>query len=349
LIKKRLLALFLAIVTIFSSISSARYELAIMLPKEDEDAINIVALGLLITSFLSIILLIIVIFFNSKITYLLDNQDISVWLYLAPISIFFIGIFNVANYYSNRKKYYKDIAKAKVAKSFVMAIFQLFLSFKSGAFGLIFGQVSSYIGANLQVVKNIIKDKDLLLLISLKNIKRVAKEYIDFPKYSIASVLASTGSVHFTNILISSFFSVQTLGFYSLVQRILGLPSSLIGGSIGQVFFQEASKEKQDGKNTVNIFKKTLKKLLLIAVPSFGILFMIVEDLFSFVFGEEWRVAGSYAKIVIPLFFIRFIFASLSSILIIYNKQLIDLIFKLGLLFISVAILLLFKLVSPDH
>ena len=43
-----ILALFVAISTIFGSIANGRYELAIMLPKKDEDAINIFALGFIV-------------------------------------------------------------------------------------------------------------------------------------------------------------------------------------------------------------------------------------------------------------------------------------------------------------
>ena len=41
-------ALFISLATIFGSVANARYELAIMLPKKDEDAINIFALGFII-------------------------------------------------------------------------------------------------------------------------------------------------------------------------------------------------------------------------------------------------------------------------------------------------------------
>ena len=59
-----LLALFLAITIIIGSIANGRYELAIMLPEKDEDAINISALGFIISSSMSLILLILVFFFN---------------------------------------------------------------------------------------------------------------------------------------------------------------------------------------------------------------------------------------------------------------------------------------------
>ena len=109
-------------------------------------------------------------------------------------------------------------------------------------------------------------------------------------------------------------YSVATLGFYSHVQRVLGLPASLIGSSIGRVFFYEANKEKQSTGKAINTFKQTIKKLLLIGTPIFCILFLTVESLFAFVFGESWRIAGEYAQIMIPFFFVQFVVSSISSI-----------------------------------
>jgi hypothetical protein len=39
------------------------------------------------------------------------------------------------------------------------------------------------------------------------------------------------------------------------------------------MFFEEATKEKQLTGKAINIFNSTVKKLLIIGVPSFGILF----------------------------------------------------------------------------
>jgi O-antigen/teichoic acid export membrane protein len=157
------------------------------------------------------------------------------------------------------------------------------------------------------------------------------------------AILANTLSTHLTNILISAFFSVATLGFYSLVQRLLGMPSSLIGNSIGQVFFQEATKEKQKTGKAIKTFNSTVKKLFIIGVPSFGILFFIVEDLFAFVFGEEWRIAGVYAQIVVPLFFIRFIVTTVTPIDTIMEQQNIFLFFNIFLLLASITIMYICK------
>ena len=333
-------ALFIAITAIFGSIANGRYELAIMLPKKDEDAINIFALGFIITSVISFVLLVLVVAFNDYFTKLLNNNEISVWLYFVPIAVFFTGLWNILNYFNNRRKHYKDLAKATIIKSIITAIVQLSVGFvKNGATGLISGQILSQFFANTKLLSNIVKDKVLLSKISKVKTIALAKRYKDFPKYSMWAILANTLSQNLTNILISSFYSVTTLGFYSLVQRVLGMPSSLIGRSIGQVFFQEATKEKQQTGKAIKTFNATVKKLVIIGVPSFGILFFIVEDLFAFVFGEEWRIAGTYAQIVVPLFFIRFIVATVSNINNIFELQKLALSWQLVLLLLSVGCL----------
>ena len=332
-------ALFVAITSIFGSIANGRYELAIMLPRKDEDAINIMALGFIINVVLSLFLLFVVIVFHDNILNVLNNKEISPWLYLVPISVFLMGLFNLLNYFNNRKKFYKDLAKANVYKSIGMAIVQLSLGFlKAGAFGLISGQIFSQIISNTKLFLNI---KKLNLFKEIKKIKIIAlgKRYIDFPKFSMWAILANTLAVQLTNILISSFYGIKTLGFYSLAQRMLGMPSSLIGASIGQVFFEEATKEKQKTGKAIKTFNSTLKKLLIISIPSFAFLYFIIEDLFAFIFGEEWRIAGKYAQIIIPLFAIRFVVAPLSNINNIFELQKIALLWQLVLLILSISCL----------
>jgi len=333
-------ALFLAMVSILASIANGRYELAIMLPEKDEDAINIFALGFIITTFISCFLLVVIIMFHNDFLAIFNNKNIGVWLYFIPIAIFFTGLFNILNYFNNRKKNYKDLAKATVLKSIILAIVQLSIGFfKQGAGGLISGQLLSLLVANTKLLKNIIKDKMLISKISKQKIIAVAKRYKNFPKFSMWAILANTLSVQLTNILVSSFYSIATLGLYSLVQRVLSMPSSLIGSSIGKVFFQQATREKQKTGKVIKSFNNTVKKLILIGLPFFIVLFFIVEDLFAIVFSEEWRIAGVYAKILIPLFFIRFVSSSVSSILIVFEKQKAELIINILLLLSSICLI----------
>lgn len=344
-----LYAIFVAIVAIFGSVVNGRYDQAIMLPKRDEDAINIFALGFIISCGVSLLLLITVVLFNDYFTKLLLNDDIGLWLYFVPLAVFLTGIFNLLNYFNTRKKYYKDLATATIIRSLLTGIIQLSLGFtKQGATGLISGQMISQFFENTILLKNLIKNKELIFKISKEKIIALAKRYREIPKYSILATLSNTLAHRLTNILISSFYSVATLGFYSLVQRVLGVPSSLIGHSIGQVFFQEATKEKHETGQAINTFSKTVKKLIIIGLPSFTILFFTVEELFAFMFSEEWRIAGVYAKIVIPWFFISFVVSTVSFIDTLMEKQKKYLIFNISLIIFTVLVVYLSRELTFD-
>ena len=344
-----LFALFFAILAIFSALANGRYENAVMLPKKDKDAINILALGIVINFSISLILLVVVVFFNGSIASMLGNDEIAIWLYFIPIALFFTALFNILNSFNNRRKNYKDIADAMVIKSLAMAVVQLSIGFiKSGVMGLISGQIFSVFFANGKLIQNIIKDKKLLLSVNRLKIIALAKKYKEFPMFSLPSTLANVLAGQLSNILIFSFYSATTIGFYSFVQKILGIPTTLIGKSIGQVYFEEGTKERKRTGSATTLFNATLKKLLLIGFPSFFILFFIVEDLFAFIFSEEWRVAGEYAQIVVPMFFIRFVVASLSITYDMFGYLKLELLWQITLLIGSIAIVLVYGLTKMD-
>lgn len=333
------LALFVAITAIMGSVANGRYELAIMLPTEDDDAINIAAMGLLIATVLSVLLFFPAVFLNDYIATKLDNQFISFWLYFVPLVVWLLGLYNILSYLNNRKKCYKDMAKATIYKSVAQASVQLGIgAFKATASGLISGQIASNLVANTRLALNA-RRRYRLNRISWIEMKRLSTRYIDFPKYSMWATLSNTLSYQLLNMLITLFYSVATLGFYSLAQRILGMPSSLIGDSIGRVYFQEATIEKNKTGKAIKIFKSTTKKLILLSCAFFIPLYFILPLVFSIAFGEKWRLAGEYAQLVLPVFIFRFVSATLSNTNNIFEKQGLALTWQVGLLILSIGTL----------
>ncbi|WP_180074662.1 oligosaccharide flippase family protein [Acinetobacter sp. YH12116] len=335
------LALFVAITTILGSVANGRYELAIMLPESDDEAINVAAMGVLIATVLSICLLLPAIFLNQYLVTLLDNQFIGFWLYFVPFVVFLLGLYNVLNYLNNRKKCYKDIAKATVYKSVVQAAVQLGVgAIKATVGGLISGHIASNLVANTRLAFNV-KRQYSLANIKWVEMKRVAYRYIDFPKYSMWATLSNTLSYQLLNVLITTFYSITTLGFYSLAQRILGMPATLIGSSIGQVYFQQATIEKNKTGKATKIFNATTKKLVVLSCVFFIPLYFVLPSLFEIMFGDKWRIAGEYAQIIVPVFIVRFVGAALSNTNNIFEKQGLALAWQIALLILSIGVLIL--------
>ena len=334
-----LLALFVSISLVFSTIASGRYELAIMLPEKDEDAINIAALGVLIATILSFVLFFVVVLFSTKLSQLLGNNEIRIWLYFVPCVVWMIGLYNILKYLNTRKKLYKDVAISNVYKSTSMVVVQLVLGFiKLGVNGLIIGQIIAHLSANYKLIRNTVRNFDFKC-INGSVIKYQAKRYINFPKFSLLASLANNLSFNLINIFVPMIYSLSTLGFYSLAEKMLGIPSSFIGTSIAQVFFQEGALEKQRTGKVICTFDGALKKLIVISIPVFGVLFFVVEDVFGFVFGEDWKIAGTFTMILIPMFAVRFVVSSVSAIDTIMEKQKFFLLFNIILLINNIIIL----------
>jgi len=331
-------ALFLAITAIAGAIANGQYEQAILLPKSDDDAINLVVLGVLITCVFSFLLFVIILLFNTNIANLLGNKELENWLFLVPLSTLLIGIYNSLNFFNIRKKEFKNVSISLVSRSVSLSLSQVIIGLIAlGPIGLIVGQIVSFLSGNMILFKTL-KEAKTNVVISKNNIKKQAKFYKKFPIFSLPSIFINSINLNIINFLISSIFSFTTLGFYSLTQRIVGIPARVIGSSFSQVYFQKASQEYNEKGTTEIIFIKTLKKLVAISIPIFLILFFVAEPVFAFVFGEEWRVSGIYAKLLIPLAAIRFVSSALSNTLAVHQKQQFGLIINLLLLITTIFV-----------
>lgn len=326
------LGLFLALSNIFGQISNGRYELAIGLPQDDEDAIHVAAVCLLITCSLSLVLFVLVCCFDRTFAHWLGNLNIKLWLYFVPLAVLLIGVFQVLNYLSIRMSLFSSVAKANVVKSVCSAAVQVGLGLlKPGAFGLILGNLFGNAGC-IASLFNKLRKETFWKSIRWRKLKDSAVRYQNFPKFMLWSVLFNTLSRNAASIFISSFYSIATLGYYALVQRIFALPVSVIATSFSQVYLNAATEERKRTGRAKHAFYYSLKKLLLFVFPISVFLFFAVEPLIVIVFGAKWAMAGEYAKILIPFFFCQFVSSALSISAAVFEKQRISFFIGLSLM-----------------
>lgn len=318
-----LLALFVSIVSILSIVATGRYEVAIMLPSKEKDALNIMKLSIIILIMVCSIVLIGCILFNGHIAKLLNNKDIGLWLYFIPITVFFTGLFQNFNYLIIRKKEFKRLATAKILQSSTNA--GLSLGFGFGGLtggGLIIGNIlGQFISATFLGAKLFKIYKNLLFIFEKKKILHIGKRYNDFLKFDVFAGFFSVATPQSIVILLGIWFSTSLVGIYALTNRVLAAPIYLISKSILDVFRQRATEDYNKFGRCDVVYLKTLKSLSLLAFFPFLILFLFGEDIFGFVFGEQWRQAGYFAKILSPMFFLKFISSPLSFLFYIAEKQ----------------------------
>ena len=345
-------AMYMAIASILGVLVTGRYELAILIPKQDRDAIHIAALSAGLSVVLSGLLLLVVMVFNQAIAQLLGSPELSAWLYWVPASTLLSGIYQSLNYWSNRKSQYKRLAISRTAQSGSASLAQLGAGYVgAGAAGLVGGQLAGQVLSTAVLTRLICQeDKALIQTIQKNRIIALAKKYLNFPKYLIVAHGFNTASSQMPVMLLGALFNSATAGFYTLTQRVMGAPMSLVAGALGDVFRQEASYAYAHHGNCKAIYTKTLKRLLLIAVIPFLVFFFIAPPLFSFVFGAGWRIAGEYAQILTPMFFLKFVTSPISQVAVIAGQQKIDLWWQIALFGLVAATFIIGNLLAnPTH
>lgn len=332
-------ALYMAVTMIASVLVTGRYELAILLPRQDRDALHIATLAITLSMIISAVLLLIVLFFAHPIAALLGDTELAPWLYWAPVSTLLMGVYQSLNYWSNRKAQYKRLAISRTVQSGSAAMAQLGSGYAgSGAVGLVAGQITGQMLAT-SVMARLIWREDHALIRALRLMRCLAlsKRYINFPKYLIVAHGFNTASGQMPVLLLGALFSTSAAGFFTLTQRVMAAPMSLIASALGDVFRQEASQAYIQQGNCKVIYQRTFKRLLLISVAPFTTFFFVAPALFAWIFGEQWRVAGEYAQILTPMAFLQFVTSPLSSMYMIAEKQQIDLLWQVCLLCLVVA------------
>ncbi|CBJ83420.1 putative O-antigen translocase [Xenorhabdus bovienii SS-2004] len=330
------LATYISIIAILNVIVSLRYELAIVLPKYDNQAKVILFLALaftIITSFTSIL---IIIFFPKKLLGNMGLQDFNNYLYLIPASLLFIGIYQALTYWASRNKNFTLIARTKFSQTLSMLIAQLSL-YKLQDLGLILGQLLNQFMGSLKLYKYSKKTKSFVIP-SRKRLIWGIRKYKDFPKYILMGSLLDNTSSRIPIFLLAIHFNPAYAGFYAITDRILTLPVQLIGKSLSNVYYAEASnfyRENRLNELTYQIYKK----LVTLAFPFVILIMLISPTMFNYIFGNEWKTAGHYARILCMLMYIVFITSPISSAYMILGKQKIWTLFQAIILLTSIVTL----------
>jgi len=316
-----LLAIFTSCISILIVIGSFRYELAILIPKKNAEAVLILKLSLIIIILFSIIVFLITLIFNHKIALFFGNERLSFWLYfIAPVFLA-AGVTQSFTLWFNRNKNYKIISGVRIYQSSVNSALSLLLGFlKFNTFGLILSLIISNIISSLYLLKrSVFRMSDCSL--NFLKLRSVAKKYKEFPMLSLPSALLDTVSINSIIFLLSYFFSESITGSYSFSLRMLSIPAVVIGTAMGQVFFQKISEAYGNNEKISPLILRSWKVLFLTGIIPTVVLFFFGEELFTFVFGFKWAEAGRISEYLCILTFFMFISSPTSNAMVVLRKQ----------------------------
>ncbi|GMQ23418.1 O-antigen flipase Wzx [Algoriphagus sp. oki45] len=338
-----LFAFFFSISSILNIAAAGRLELAILIPKENKDSLMVLKTSIFFSITFSLIIFISLLLFYDQIKFLLIDDFNILYLFFIPVNTLIYGFYQSLNYWLNRKKEFKRLSINRVLQSVFTISFQLILGLGiiNSALSLIIGSLFAQFITLLFLIKYFLEKEKSIIRLKFNDFFKIINRYKSFPLVDVPTMLLNVGANHIPNIFFNILNSANIAGNYYFTQRILQVPVTLISGSVLDVFKEEASKRYRESGECKKIFLRTAKLLFfLTAVPSI-LLFFYVENIFVFIFGEEWRIAGFFAKILIPSLALRFVANPLSYMIYIGQKQKINF---LLMLFLFLSVLIIFYL-----
>jgi O-antigen/teichoic acid export membrane protein len=339
-----LLATLTAIFTIMSNFASGRYELGILVAKTKQDAVNLIGLTILLSFVvLTFLYIVLQLFFADILSETLHEPQLKKWLFICPLSAFALIVYNTYNEWCVRNGYFKKLAINKITNASAITLSKLFLGLvKIFSQGLVIGDlVGRIISAGACVFRALQKDALAFKEISIAQIKKVAKEFNEFPKYIMPGRFLNEIGKQLPILFLGFYFNSVEVGYFSMTLLVVYGPVSMISFAVRDLFRQRANVEFINTGSCRTFYVKMFKILSIVAIFGTIILIVLLPSIFSIFVGKQWNTAAYYAQIMTIPALLSLVSIPLFDVVIIANKLKFNFlwqIYYMGITFLSLIV-----------
>ena len=327
-----LAASYAAIVGVIGAIAALRYDFAIVLPDNDEEATSAVWLCVslvTIASLLTAVLLLVAWVVSPQVVV----QPFGLVILLLPVSIFVTTASVILTNWANRKRQYTVLARSRVLAAAVTPAVAVgtFLFLGSTVLGLVLASLDGA-ATGVLLLLWVMTNQQLLpgrRSVSLGQLKFAARRYRQFPLYNLWMTLLDQLTSSLPVLLFAGLFSPAVAAYFALANNVLRLPMSLVGQAVAQVFYERAARQQHLPTQLRHLVLVNIKGLALLAVLPLLIVVALGPTLFAFVFGPSWQQAGLFARFLVVATTLTFVASPISMMPSVLNQQHVHLVISL--------------------
>jgi len=297
-------AMFNALVTMLTPLTSLRYEWALPLPREEASALDLLALCIVLVAISSLALAIINPFLWPMLAKWIGVSGTEIML--LPVAIFAMGLHAVVTNWLVRERAFREVARVRFttmvgAVACQIGIGCLFAGPRSLILGMIAGYLLGLALAGYHCRRALWRSAARM---DLNGMRGTAAEYRSFALITAPSGAVNALGSQMSSMVLPSLYGLAVNGQYSLARRVLAQPMVLIGQTVNEVLWGNAARLfAEDPARLWPLFLQLNICLLAVMAPSLVLMFFGTE-IFAFVFGERWEQAGSFAGIMIAASFL---------------------------------------------
>lgn len=329
-----------ALVSTVATVAALRLELAVPIPRDDDDARSVVVLGLIAAAISAVIGTATVALVGRSAAEAYGQPDLARWLWLVPITAAITGAFLVLNQLAVRQRRYASISKRNLIQSITMAAVQVgagVAGLRPG--GLVLGLgVAQAAGATSLLFGSGLTPTALRTAAHGDQLRKVLSRFRRFPLVLAPSGLINVLGIQFPVLLISFAYGPEVTGWLGLSQRVLAIPVALIGTAVAQVYIGElATVVREDPARAIHLFVQTSRRLALAALLIASTVVALGPWAFGLVFGAEWTQSGQFARVLAVGLAAQLVAVPLSQTLIVFERIYLQFMWDVGRLCVTGA------------
>lgn len=312
-------AVYTSVLSLLLVTSAMRYELAIPLPEDESDGLNLLILSLGIVVLVAALVTIGV--------YLVDDE-IARWTktqLVLPVGLAAAGAYQALSLWGVRSQAFRALGTTIVVQRTAQVATQVVLGFSgrlSG--GLVVGDTvgrscaSAVLGILLlRRIRGVIWGT-----VSLREMRRLAARYKRFPQFTLAASLANTASTQLPFILLAALYGRTVTGYFAVAEAMGSFVHNVVATPVAQAYMREAVEAWRRGPLELqSLYIKTMRKLAIIGLVPAVALLVGVRYVAPVALGSAWLEAGQYAQVLSFGFYAVFLAQPLSRTLIVMELQ----------------------------
>jgi len=318
-----LLSVYTAIITVIGQVGTLKYDQAILVAKDAEDAQALFTLGLMLGLLLSGLgLLAYYVIIHPKFSHI-------VVLFLG--SVLQAGIscaYSFGNYRMNIKAM-NLYSMLPMPLYTIIAIILVFVGFDF--YNLVLARLLALLFTFLMLIAML----DLHLVCNFQYLKDTAKKYIEYPKVILPAKSINLFSTNGLNLMLPLLFSLNEVGLVNIAFRFLRLPEMVLSRPLDSILrrssFEDGILNRQKLYSTYRQVLRWLAPLLISGSLFYYLSLDIQIQLLSQHF-EKWISVIEIIKVLLPSFVVSALVITYMSIFRLVNAHKLELLFQVTFL-----------------
>jgi O-antigen/teichoic acid export membrane protein len=281
---------------------SLRFEFAIPVAQDDDEALELVFLALICSIPVSLL---------AGVTFLVFSlRDLFGFGAVAPLSaalmvlaLLLAGSFSTLRYWHVRRSGFQEISTSLVAQGLARALAPILLSpLNWGWFGLMSGELAGRSFGIRSLGRELFPQLTRLARrVTLSRLGYLSRKYRQYPLVFFPSSMLDALSAAVTIPVVVGIYGLSAGGEFLLAQQVVSAPSALICASLGDVFHaQLIPSARRNPANLPQFVLRTAVRLLVIASIAYVPIACVAPFVAVPIFGAPWSRVGLFITILTP-------------------------------------------------